>query len=132
MNEYSIRERIILARKRAGFTQEQLSTKLGISANSYRDLEKGKTRILNDKLTTLSRVLNVSLEELLFGNIVLNDTQNQELIAVIDNLKHEIEVLKGEYRLTVEELSGEIKQLKILLESKEKIIGILKEKKPNY
>ncbi len=125
MNNDKIRERIKRSRKIAGLTQEYMGVKLGISTNSYRELERGSTGLVNPKLELIAALLNVSLEYLIFGSDSLSDN------TLIDKCqkKYEriIDELKREYRITIAELEGEIKVLKTNLETKERVIGVIKE-----
>ena len=54
-----------LARMKAGFTQEELAEKLGVSKASICQWENGRTRPSIKKLKPLSEILNISVEELL-------------------------------------------------------------------
>ena len=48
-------------------TQENLALKADICLTSYRDLEKGRTAIINRNIPKIAEILEASVEELLLG-----------------------------------------------------------------
>ena len=64
-------ERISLARKKAGLSQEQLGDKLGVSRQAVSKWELNTALPDTDKLVPLARALGVSVDELL-GNAFEN------------------------------------------------------------
>lgn len=64
-------ERITLARKQAGLSQEQLGDKLGVSRQAVSKWELNAALPDTDKLVPLARALGVSVDELL-GNVSEN------------------------------------------------------------
>lgn len=67
MDNTSIKKNIRKARIARKITQDEIAFQLGISANAYRDFEKGGTAIFNGNLYKIAEILNISLEELLLG-----------------------------------------------------------------
>ena len=67
MDNTSIKKNIRKARIARKITQDEIAFQLGISANAYRDFEKGSTAIFNGNLYKIAEILNISLEELLLG-----------------------------------------------------------------
>lgn len=59
-----IREKIKLLRQSRHWSQEYLAEKLGMSANSYGELERGKTKITFEKLEILAQLFDTPLAEL--------------------------------------------------------------------
>jgi transcriptional regulator with XRE-family HTH domain len=58
-------KRLKYYRKQAGFTQEQLAEKLGISNTQYQNYEQGISYPLMDKFIVLCQVINVPADCLL-------------------------------------------------------------------
>jgi len=58
-------ERICLARKTAGFTQQALADKIGLTRTSIVNIEAGRQPIQALQLALVSVVLNTSLEHLI-------------------------------------------------------------------
>lgn len=61
-------ERIRARRTELGWTQEQLSTKVGISKGFLSDLENGKRKVSAENLMGIAQVLNLSLDFLMKGS----------------------------------------------------------------
>jgi transcriptional regulator with XRE-family HTH domain len=69
-NRSLLGERIALARQTAGLTQQQLAERLGVSQQMVGYLEVRPVAVRPELLTTISKVLNVALDELVGGNAV--------------------------------------------------------------
>ena len=67
MDNDSIKDNLYRLRKKLDMTQQQMADKIGISRNAYADLESGVTRILNEKIESVARLADVSVEELCLG-----------------------------------------------------------------
>ncbi len=131
MNCDLIRERIKRERRALGFTQEYMAATLGISANSYREIENGATVLINPRLEEIAKILKTPLESLIFGTLT-----NEEHLKKIEEIEKEYQErelsLKTAHKIQIAELEGEINILKASLETKESIIGVLKERHPDY
>lgn len=126
-----IRERIKQARRANDYTQEQMAGFLEMSTNSYRELESGSTTLINPRLQMIAQILNLSMENLIFGHITQED--NQETIERLEKEhKTQIRALITNHKIEIAEKEGEINILKTSLETKERIIGVLNEKNEDY
>ena len=112
--------RLIEARKKLGYTQENMSSELDMDVSSYNRRENGQIRISNKEWQKMSNILKVSLEEIyepdegmimIFndnspgcgngnGNIITNYTLPQ---SVLDSQKKYIEKLEEENRILKEQ-----------------------------
>lgn len=63
----TIGENLLKARQAAGFTQQQVWEKAGISESSYKGYENGHRPPPGDKIATLAKILGVSTDELLLA-----------------------------------------------------------------
>ncbi|NCB18947.1 MAG: helix-turn-helix domain-containing protein [Bacteroidia bacterium] len=126
MNSDEIRERIKSARLANRFSQETFAGKIGISANSYGDIENGKTRLIHPKLPLIARELNISVEYLLFG--MTGKGEFEERVRELEK-KHqrEIEQIRTMMLINQEEFNGENSVLRAKVESLTKIIGVLQD-----
>ena len=61
-------ERIRNKRNELDFTQEFVADKLGISLRFYQMIERGEKSVSLDTLAGLSKILNISIDYLLFGD----------------------------------------------------------------
>mgnify|MGYP000521334199 CR=1 FL=1 len=129
MDEKSICERILINRKRVGLTQEEMARQIGISVNSYREIENGSTKLVNKRIVKIGELLGISPEELLTGNSAQLESYDKRIEEIEKKHGRELSDIIGKYKLIVAELEGEIKQLRTSIETKERIIGLLKEEK---
>lgn len=67
MDNQSIKKNIELYRERSGLTQTDVARRLEMSRISFRNLEKGETRIVNDVIFALAEMFGITPEELLLG-----------------------------------------------------------------
>lgn len=65
----TVGERIRKRRTELGWTQDQLALKAGISKSFLSDLENGKRSVSADNLLDIARVLNLSLDYLMKGEV---------------------------------------------------------------
>lgn len=62
-------ENILKLRKKANFSQEELSEKIGVTRQTISNWELGETSPNPEQLKLLSRTLNISIDELLDNDI---------------------------------------------------------------
>ena len=87
-------ERLHSRRETLGFTQEYVSGKAGISLRFYQMIERGEKSVSLDTLIRLSKVLTVSIDYLLFGD--LSYTFDNPLTETLNGLspQHREDALK--------------------------------------
>lgn len=131
MDNKDIKKRIRELRESLGYTQEEVANSLKMSQNSYRQLESGKTLLISKRLDSLATILKTTVSELLIG--VKPETAVEERLILMEKLhKEQIEQIESDYKIKSIEQEDEIKRLKMALESKESIIGILKDNLNKY
>ena len=131
MDNKDIKKRIRELRESLGYTQEEVANSLKMSQNSYRQLESGKTLLISKRLDSLATILKTTVSELLMG--VKPETAVEERLILMKKLhKEQIEQIEADYKIKSIEQEDEIKRLKMALESKESIIGILKDNLNKY
>lgn len=96
-----IGERCRRAREIAGYTQEQLAERIGVSTQFLSDAERGVTGMSVNTIIKLCQVLNISADFLLLGKETTNSDekllslyarinrlspQEQEMIEAVSNL----------------------------------------------
>lgn len=62
-------ERLRVKRSQLSFTQEYVADKIGISLRFYQMIERGEKSMSLDTLIQLSKLLNISIDYLLFGDV---------------------------------------------------------------
>lgn len=131
MDNKDIKKRIRELRESLGYTQEEVANSLRMSQNSYRQLESGKTLLISKRLDSLATILKTTVSELLIG--VKPETAVEERLVLQEKQhKEEIEQIQSDFKIKSIEQEDEIKRLKMALESKESIIGILRENLNKY
>ena len=81
-----IANRLVELRKQAGYSQEELAAKIGVSRQAISKWERGEASPDTDNLIALSRLYGVSLDEML-GNV---PEQKEEVEAEVVEPAHEI------------------------------------------
>ena len=74
-----------------GFSQENMADMLGISATAYGDIERNKTELTISRVTEISRILNVSIVDLLDIELHPINFSLEKLQLENDKLKAEVE-----------------------------------------
>ncbi len=77
--------RVHSVRKARKYTQEYIAEQLSISMRFYQMVERGEKCVSLPTLIKLSRVLDVSLDYLIFGNVVEYDSRNP-IISLFETL----------------------------------------------
>ena len=79
MDQIKIGKFIAACRKKVNLTQRQLAEKLGITDRAVSKLETGKTMPDSSVMLELCQILNISVNDLLTGEVVTMDHYNKEL-----------------------------------------------------
>lgn len=126
MENRLIKLKILALRRSLGYTQESMARALDISVNSYCQIETGKTLLVSTRVFEIAKVLNTTPEELIIGIVPKenNDTKAEEIETFY---KERIARIEAENKIAIVELEAEIQRLNSSVETREKIIGVLKE-----
>ena len=90
--------RVKMYREQIGMTKEKFAESVNRSENYISELEKGNTSCSVHTLHQISKILKVSCDNILYGEIVMkNDYSNKEiLLQMIDRCdEEELEILKN-------------------------------------
>lgn len=102
MDNISIKDNIRKIRKARKLTQEEMALSIGISTTAYRDIEKGKTSILNANIHRIAALLETSAEEIVLGyrptqiegtNLKKIQTEYAERIKILERRIADLEKL---------------------------------------
>ena len=117
------KEKLRTLRKQCGLTQKQLSDALGLERSAYSYYETGKSVPPIDKMITLSKIFNVTLDELMCANrrenIVRDDTSvyNTAHLTPLATLPKDEQELLVLYRSMSESMCADVlKYMRKLLE----------------
>lgn len=70
-------DKVRALRDAKGFSQDYMAEKLSISKNAYGKIERGETKPSLQRLEQIASALELSLEELLSGQVVIYNSQNK-------------------------------------------------------
>lgn len=127
----NICKRLRSARVAKGLSGESIGRVVGISENSYRDIENGKTRLFHPKLYEITKELDISMEYLLFGR----DGCHEITAKFSESIKEQekiIEELKMELEISRTLLNTEKKILQEKEHTLISILGVIEERRGNY
>ena len=116
-----IKSHISEKRHELNMTQNEVARQVGISVTAYRDLESGKTQILNEKVQRIAQVFDISTEELVLGYTPSQEESSrlkEERQKYQDTIKEKLSF----YEEKIELQSTVINNLHRLLEKSEEII----------
>lgn len=102
MDNRTIKQNIAAFRKRLGMTQEQMAELIHISTTAYRDLEKGNTVILSEKIIDMAAKTGFPVEE-----IIQEKHFRTEEVSCLENAQKEYGSQNGDIRQEVERLRQE-------------------------
>ena len=109
INNKAVGRRIKERRMELGYTQEQLSELCGISPSYLGHIERGARTISVNMLYTLSEVLNMSTDEILFDSFTTDDSLLVHVSAVLE--KCDDEKKKQFFYNSVKTLASQIDEL---------------------
>lgn len=116
-----VKDNIRTLRKARNITQEEMALKMGISLTAYRDLEKGRTAIINSNISKIADILEISVEEIILGYIPVKG-DGKELEDVRARYGGQITNLETR----VSDLENLVESLYETIRSKDEIITMLK------
>ena len=126
MENRLIKLKILTLRRSLGYTQEYMARSLNISVNSYCQIETGKTMLVSTRVFEIAKVLNTTPEELIIG-IAPNEDNVSKIEETQRFYKEKIARIEAENKIAIVELEAEIQRLNSYVETRERIIGVLKE-----
>lgn len=135
IDEKTIKKNIYLRRRALSISQTEMAERLGLDRNTYRNIESGKTRIINGHLDKIADLLETSAEELVLGYRVGDpdsDPKLQDTRAWYDSkigvLVKSFEQRQTEDQKKIRLLEKRIAELEDSLRDKTDLIAFLKEK----
>lgn len=122
MDNNTIKDNIRRIRKTRKLTQEDVAHRLGISLTAYRDLERGRTNIVNGNIGRLAEEFETSPEELVLGY-----KPSQQASRALEEAKGQYQSRVTLLEKQVEDLEKLVKTLEDTIASKNEIIENNKE-----
>ena len=87
-----IGEKIKKIRETKNYTQDYMAGQLGISQNTYSKIETGGIKLTTDRLNAIAKVLEVTPESILTGDLQsfhFDNTHIEKFYAYIENLQED-------------------------------------------
>ena len=131
MDDKSIKKNLREMRMSAGLSQSEMARRMGITRNTYVNLELGDTRVVNENIFAAAAAMNESTEKLITG-YDWSETDGEYLSDVVNKYEKEIVSLRNENNalaLTLQAKEAEILELKNDLKAYKDIIFLLKKQK---
>lgn len=135
MDEKIIKNNIRQRRRTLSISQTEMAERLGIERNTYRNIERGRTRIINCRLEEIARELKITPEELLMAypqydparEARLQDEAQARYDGQVEILTQAYERKLAEAGEKIGSLEKRISELEATLRDKCEIIGFLRE-----
>lgn len=125
MDNESIKQNILKIRLEHNLSQEEMALILGVARNTYRNIEKGKTKMISDTVMKLAEWSGKTPEEITLGYYP-SEPGSTRLKDAREHFNNRIKALTEEYETKVDALTEEIRLLKDLVKEKDDNIRTLK------
>lgn len=138
MDNNSVKKNISSKRKESGISQSEMADRLGLSRTAYRNIEKGDTKLISEKVGDIAGLLKVTPEELVLGYRPLESASRK-----VEDLESEYEEEKTriilEYETDIRRMQDNIRALNACIDAlrdtirtKDEMISMLKKKLSEY
>lgn len=125
MDNESIKKNILKIRLEHNLSQGKMADALGVARNTYRNIEKGTTRLLSDTVFKLADWAGITPEEVALG-YVPSETGSARLKDARERYNNRVKTLTDEYEARLDALRKENSLLKDLVKEKDDSIRTLK------
>lgn len=125
MDNESIKRNLMRIRLEHNLSQEAMADILGIARNTYRNIEKGKTRLLSETIMKVAEWAGLTPEEVTLGYFP-SESGDARLRDAREEYNNRVRDLTDEYEARLEAMMKEILLLKDLVKEKDDNIRNLK------
>lgn len=125
MDNDSIKKNLLKIRLDRKLSQEEMADILGIARNTYRNIEKGKTRLLSETVMKVAEWAGMTPEEVTLG-YTPSETESARLRDIRESYNYRVKSITEEYEARLDALRKENGLLKELLKEKDDNIRNLK------
>ena len=125
MNNDTVKKNIERIRTEKKMSQEEMASALGVTRNTYRNIEKGDTKLISNTIIKFAEWAGMTPEEVVLGYLPVEDRDNA-LKDTREMMNRRIAVLTEEYEDKLERMRKEISLLKDLIKEKDDNIRNLK------
>lgn len=125
MNNDTVKKNLENIRLNKKLSQEEMANVLGVARNTYRNIEKGRTKLISDTVMKVAEWAEITPEEVVLGYVPL-DEKDSVLKETRERLNDRIRALTEEYEARLERQRTEIEFLRELNKEKDNNIRTLK------
>lgn len=125
MNNDTVKKNLENIRLNRKLSQEEMANVLGVARNTYRNIEKGRTKLISDTVMKVAEWAEITPEEVVLGYVPIDD-KDSVLKETRERLNERIRVLTEEYEAKLERQRTEIDLLRELIKEKDDNIRTLK------
>ena len=125
MDNDSIKRNLLKIRLEHNLSQEEMADILGIARNTYRNIEKGKTRLINETVIKVAAWAGITPEEVVLG-YTPSEAGSAKLKDARERFNYKVKALTEDYEARLEKLRQENALLKDLINEKNDTIRTLK------
>ena len=125
MDNDSIKQNLLKIRLERNLSQGEMADVLGIARNTYRNIEKGSTKLISDNVMKIAGWAGITPEELVLGYAPEKKSVNR-LKDAREQFNNRIKDLTDDYEARLERLRYENSLLRDLLKEKDDNIRTLK------
>lgn len=125
MNNDTVKKNLENIRLNKKLSQEEMANVLGVARNTYRNIEKGRTKLISDTVMKVAEWAEITPEEVVLGYVPL-DEKDSVLKETRERLNDRIRALTEEYEAKLERQRTEIEFLRELNKEKDNNIRTLK------
>ena len=125
MDNISVKKNLENIRLSNNLSQEEMANVLGIARNTYRNIEKGGTKLISDTVMKVAEWADLTPEEVVLGYAPVADRESL-LRETRERLNGRIRTITDDYEAKLERLRSENELLKELLKQKDDNIRTLK------
>ena len=125
MDNNSIKKNLLRLRQEHNLSQEEMADALGIARNTYRNIEKGGTKMISDTVMKVAEWAGISPEEVVLG-YAPSEKSSARLKDVREQFNNRVKAVTDDYEMKLDRLRSENSLLKDLIKEKDDNIRTLK------
>ncbi|MBR4568465.1 MAG: helix-turn-helix domain-containing protein [Bacteroidales bacterium] len=134
MDNNSIKQNILKIRLEHNMSQTKMADALGIARNTYRKLEKGKTKVISDYIQVIADWAGITPEEVVLGDpsasgVAILREERERFNDRIRELTESYELQKASLRVEIDNLNRLVSEKEDNNRNLKSIIALLEKRK---
>ncbi|MBR5384757.1 MAG: helix-turn-helix transcriptional regulator [Bacteroidales bacterium] len=132
MDNETIKSGIIKIRTGLGYSQQRMAEELGMSRSTYVNIEKGQTQFVNENLSRIAELGDISTEELVLGYKPVSQEELSSLKQENERYASGRESIVRGYQEEISSLKERVSDLEALVRSLQDTVAAQKEMMAMY